>query len=1134
MSQIIKTPTTETQKRDAEQAQYLSEEFSSVRNSISAEENARKSADTTLQNSISAEENARKAADKTLNENLAAEIQNRQSAITDEENARKSADKILTDNLNSEIQNRQSAITDEENARKAADKILNDNLNSEIQNRQSAVTDEENARKAADKTLTDNLNSEIQNRQSAITDEENARKAADKTLTDNLADEVQARTNGDSTLTSSLNTLSGTVSGHTTSINSLNTTVGSHTTSINTLNSTVGSHTTSINSLNSTVGSHTTSINSLNSTVGSHTSTINSHTSSISSLRADVDDLKENGGGGTADTSQIEADIADIESDIAGLKNSLQTTNQSVSSLTNSLNSEKGKITTLQSNVSTLQNDLNTETAARIAGDNAVQNSLNTEIQNRKDAVTSLSNTLSNSIDSKTDAALTSANQYTDNKIDELSTLINNYIENHPDAGITSVAKPVWDGANSQTYTGSNITFKVKNYNSTYMTVSGTLIKKTVGTYTVTYTLKDTSTTQWNDGTTDPVTLTFYITKKLYYAPTVAATSFEYDGAAHSLTFTTSYDSTKMTIGGDTSKTEPGTYTTTLTLKDTTNTGWSGTTDATISYEWKILGRSIPVPTITVLEPKIVDTFPTFSFKVNSDYLDRMTVTIPDTQGYDVFVLSEGIYYTPNMWIRTPDYCFNDNHEVNPNYSKLTFALKDTASDMWDDGTTDAKVVTINLQPLLLDITTLVQDKTLTYTGSQKRVRDAFEWYTTHTRFNWFFKDTVDSDAVGTDAGTYTKTFTPRNYIRWADNTYAAKEVSITISPADWSFTVTDENGKQYVCNTADGIEKYYGDELPVTPKKKYYTYTVTDTCGGGTLGQHSSYIIFQNVSNTGFEAHGAAKNFYSYVYMTPPNSNYKTSNMKFYPNQKGYATLEALSWKEIGEKAYQDKLLEEGVAPGHTVTVKLQGYTDFGGCQVNNLYAMFLGIGQVDCLKKSDSPYAVYDSCAVFMLVQAYKPSDWIVPLHPPDDVSGLTEEQKKCWKLRNNTYPDFESLVHNSSALGDYCCFVRPMSANAGYYQAITAEKLEDLEKLNLDFFANGNYPAIYKYATNPNTVIDVWAAGTVSSDENLYKFTRLLHGEKNNWTFSPAIYTYPDDYQEQLFGRLFIFGVCYNPNS
>lgn len=64
------------------------------------------------------------------------------------------------------------------------------------------------------------------------------------------------------------------------------------------------------------------------------------------------------------------------------------------------------------------------------------------------------------------------------------------------------------------TYTGNVITPTINNYSSTFESVTGTSSATNVGSYSITYALKDKTNTCWKDGTTTNVTLSWKITKR--------------------------------------------------------------------------------------------------------------------------------------------------------------------------------------------------------------------------------------------------------------------------------------------------------------------------------------------------------------------------------------------------------------------------------------------------------------------------------------------------------------------------------------------------------------------------------------------------------------------------------------------
>lgn len=136
----------------------------------------------------------------------------------------------------------------------------------------------------------------------------------------------------------------------------------------------------------------------------------------------------------------------------------------------------------------------------------------------------------------------------------------------------------------SLTYTGSVQYPTVIGYDSNTMTRGGDVSAINAGTYTVTYTPKDGC--RWTDGTTETKSYTWSIAKAQVAKPSTSS-SFTYSGSAQTPAWS-NYDSTKVTIGGDTNGINAGTYTTTFTLKDTVNYTWNDGTNAVHSVTWSI------------------------------------------------------------------------------------------------------------------------------------------------------------------------------------------------------------------------------------------------------------------------------------------------------------------------------------------------------------------------------------------------------------------------------------------------------------------------------------------------------------------------------------------------------------------
>lgn len=137
----------------------------------------------------------------------------------------------------------------------------------------------------------------------------------------------------------------------------------------------------------------------------------------------------------------------------------------------------------------------------------------------------------------------------------------------------------------SFTYDGTAQGPTVTGLDTTHCTVTGDTAT-TVGTYTLTISLNDTSSMVWSDMTTAPKTYTYDITKKAITIPTVTS-NLVYDGTSQSPTITNP-DSSWITVSGNTSGTSAGTYTVTFTLNDGSNTEWTDETITPKSSTWSI------------------------------------------------------------------------------------------------------------------------------------------------------------------------------------------------------------------------------------------------------------------------------------------------------------------------------------------------------------------------------------------------------------------------------------------------------------------------------------------------------------------------------------------------------------------
>lgn len=141
-------------------------------------------------------------------------------------------------------------------------------------------------------------------------------------------------------------------------------------------------------------------------------------------------------------------------------------------------------------------------------------------------------------------------------------------------ANIPSVKTPL-------AYTGSAQAPEWLNLNAAQLTKAETA-QTNAGDYSSSFT--PTANFQWPDGTTAAKTVPWSIARAVLTVPTQSG-NLTYTGNAQSPTLT-GYDAAKMTLGGDTSKTDAGSYAATVTPK--ANYQWSDGSSSAKSVPWSI------------------------------------------------------------------------------------------------------------------------------------------------------------------------------------------------------------------------------------------------------------------------------------------------------------------------------------------------------------------------------------------------------------------------------------------------------------------------------------------------------------------------------------------------------------------
>lgn len=136
--------------------------------------------------------------------------------------------------------------------------------------------------------------------------------------------------------------------------------------------------------------------------------------------------------------------------------------------------------------------------------------------------------------------------------------------------------------SNTLTYNGADQSPVLNGFDANAMVISGTTSATNAGEYSMIVTPKDGFV--WADGTTAAKTVKWTIGRASLTVPSQSG-GLTYTGSAQSPTLS-GYDSAKMTLGGDTSKTNAGTYAATVTPKP--NYQWSDGTTSAKTVSWTI------------------------------------------------------------------------------------------------------------------------------------------------------------------------------------------------------------------------------------------------------------------------------------------------------------------------------------------------------------------------------------------------------------------------------------------------------------------------------------------------------------------------------------------------------------------
>lgn len=425
------------------------------------------------------------------------------------------------------------------------------------------------------------------------------------------------------------------------------------------------------------------------------------------------------------------------------------------------------------------------------------------------------------------------------------------------------------------TYNRSQQGVTVSNFDSTYMTQSGSTTATAAASYSAVYALKSKTNTTWSDGSTDNVTIPWKINVLKIAKPAAATTEFVYDGDSKTLSVT-NFNNVYMSETGTKSAVSVGNYSIVYALLDAANVHWADNSVADVAIAWKIIKRELSAELSTGFAQSGEQTYTgseitvavtnfnpeyhvlggdfkktnagtytasvapagsyvwsdgsttpkTFSWTIDKAKIDKpaasttsfnytgATITFVPTHAPDsnsVFVISSD---------STKSAALIDNYAVKYN-------LRDTANYTWADGTSGVVMLnwSIVANKLSADLSSgFAQVTPLTYNGANQTVTISHTSATYHTI----------TGNVQSDAGTYTATITPVYGYAWNDGSTAAKSVSWKIAPVEVSIPWLDGSDYEYTgsaINAANDLQDYNANYVQLSgdlAKTEPQTYSIT------------------------------------------------------------------------------------------------------------------------------------------------------------------------------------------------------------------------------------------------------------------------------------------------------------------
>ena len=362
------------------------------------------------------------------------------------------------------------------------------------------------------------------------------------------------------------------------------------------------------------------------------------------------------------------------------------------------------------------------------------------------------------------------------------------------------------------TYNGSVQNVTINNFDSEKMVLTSGGSGTDAGSYDCVITLK--SGYYWPDSSTDPLHLAWSIQKgKITTVPSQFG-AITYSGTERTPSWS-NYSSDQLTISGDTSGTNAGTYTATFT--PTANYTWSDESVTGKDAQWTIQRATIQ---------NVPSQYGTASYTGS-------TVT-PTWNNYD----------STKMTI--------SGQTSGTEIGNYVAVFTPTSNYQWSDLTTGEKEVTWSISAAMIS-TVPSQSGSLTYTGnSQSPVWSNYD----------SSKLTIGGTTSGTDATTYTATFTPKSGYQWYDGTTSAKNATWVIGRQNITLIPSQSGSLTYnVTSQSPTWSNYSSSKLTLagtTSATNAGTYTATFTPTSNYQWEDSTTSA-KNVSWVIGKANGAA-----------------------------------------------------------------------------------------------------------------------------------------------------------------------------------------------------------------------------------------------------------------------------------